>query len=111
MTKRSFKPVGCLTLRIINSTSLPLNLSHPWGLATNDSNEILLSDMGNNRIVVLNEKGECIRSFEQHVSYPTGLISDNTGRIFVTNRGNNKILVFNVIDEHMCHPCIWDSAS
>ena len=95
VTKRSFKPVGCLTLRIINSTSLPLNLSHPWGLATNDSNEILLSDMGNNRIVVLNEKGECIRSFEQHVSYPTGLISDNTGRIFVSNRGNNKILVFN----------------
>ena len=88
--KRSFKPVGCLAQGTIDST----NLSSPWGLATNDSNEIFLSDMKNDRILVLNEKGEFIRSFGQHVSYPTGLTCDNTGRIFVSNRGNDKILVF-----------------
>ena len=97
VSKRSFKPVGYLALGSIDSACL----SRPWGLATNDSNEILLSDMGNNRILVLNEKGEFIRSFGQHVSYPTGLISDNTGRIFVTNRGHNKILLFNQSGEYV----------
>ena len=97
VTKRSFKPVGVLELGSIDNTSL----SRPWGLATNDSNEILFSDMDNNRILVLSEKGEFIRSFGQHVSYPTGLTSDNTGRIFVSNRGNDRILVFNQNGEYV----------
>ena len=54
VAKRSFKPVGCLALGSIDNTSL----SSPWGLATNDSNEILLSDRDNDRIVIWNEKGE-----------------------------------------------------
>ena len=90
VTKRSFKPVGCLAQGLIDNASL----SRPWGLAKNDSNEILLSDMGNNRILVLNEKGEFIRSFAQHVSCPNGITSDNKGRIFVTNRGNDRIFFF-----------------
>ena len=97
VAKRSFKPVGCLALGSIDNASL----YRPWGLATNDSNEILLSDMANDRILVLNEKGEFIRSFWQHVSYPNGLISDNTGRIFVTNRGHNRILLFNQNGEYV----------
>ena len=97
VTKRSFKPVGFLKLGSIDH----LSLNHPWGLATNDSNEIFLSDMGNERILVLNEKGEFIRSFGQHVSYPTGLICDNRGRIFVSSRGNNKILLFNQNGEYV----------
>ena len=91
VAKRTYKPVGCLALGSIDNTSL----SSPWGLATNDSNEILLRDMGNDRILVLHEKGEFIRSFGQHVRDPTGLITDTMGRIFVANRGNNKIFVFN----------------
>jgi len=99
VTKRSFKPVGCLEVGTIDNVTCNLNL--PWGLATNDSNEILLSDMKNNRILVLNEKGKFIRSFGQHVSRPNGLTCDNTGRIFVTNRGNAGILVFNQIGEYV----------
>ena len=97
VSKRTYKSVGCLTLGSIDNTSL----SHPWGLATNNSNEILLSDMGNHRILVLNEKGEFVRSFEQHVRAPTGLITDNAGRSFVASRGNNKILVFNQNGEYV----------
>ena len=91
VTKRSFKPVGCLSR----------GSRHPWGLATNNSNEILLSDKRKDRILVFNEKGEFIRSFGQQVRYPTGLICDNAGRIFVANRGNNKILVFNQNGEYV----------
>jgi len=97
VAKRSFKPVGCLELGIIDN----VNLNRPWGLATNDSNEILLSDMNNNRILVLNEKGKFIRSFGQHVSAPNGLTCDNTGRIFVTNRGNDRIAVFDQNGEYV----------
>ena len=95
VSKRSFKPVGCLAQGSIDNASLYC----PWGLATNDSNEILLSDRGNNRLLVLNEKGEFIRSFGQHVSQPNGLICDNTGRIFVTYRSIDKILVLNANEE------------
>ena len=97
VSKRTFNPVGCLAQGNIDNASL----FHPWGLATNDSNEILLSDTCNDRILVLNEKGEFIRSFGQHLSLPTGLITDNAGRIFVTNRLNDKILVFNQNGEYI----------
>ena len=74
----------------------PNNLSRPWGVASNDSNEIFVSDMDNNRIVIFNEKGEFIGSFGQNLlNKPTGLSIDNKGRVYVANRGNNKILLFN----------------
>ena len=95
VSKRTYKPVGCLAQGSIDNA----NLSSPWGLATNDSNEILLSDRGNDRILVLNEKGEFIRSFGQHVSKPNGLVCDNTGKIFVTYKSNDKILVLNANGE------------
>ena len=91
VTKRSFKPVGYLAQGLIDNASV----FRPWGIASNESNEIMLSDMGNNRILVLNEKGEFIRSFGQHVSRPNGLTSDSTGRIFVTSRVNDRISIFN----------------
>lgn len=96
VSKRTFKPVGCLAQGSIDNAGL----SRPWGLATNDSNEILLSDRGNDRILVLNEKGEFIRSFGQRAkSCPNGLTCDNKGRIFVTNKLNDKILVLNANGE------------
>ena len=73
-----------------------------WGVASNDSNEIFVSNMDNNRIVVLNEKGEFIRSLGHRLlNKPTGICIDNEGRIFVANRGNNKILLFNSKGEYI----------
>ena len=68
----------------------------------NKSNEIFVSDMDNNRIVVFNEKGEFIRAFGQNVlNCPNGLITDKTGRIFVSSRNNNKILLFTSNGEYV----------
>ena len=93
--ERSFTIVGFTTGLIDNK-----NLSSPWGVATNDSNEIFVTDLNNNRIVVVNEKGHLIRCFGQKlVNKPTGICVDKEGRIFVANRGNNKILVFNPTEE------------
>lgn len=78
------------------------SLNHPWGVTVNESNEIFVSDMDNNRIVVFNEKGKFIWSFGQNVvNKPTGICIDNKGRIFVANRGNNKILLFNSKGEYV----------
>ena len=78
-----------------------LQLSKPWGVTANDSNEIFVSYM-NNCIVVFNENGEFIRSFgENSLHCPNGVLCDNMGRIFVTSRNDNKILVFGQRGEYI----------
>ena len=92
------------TLRFIGAERAieGLQLSGPWGIIANDSNEIFVSDMNNNRIVVFNENGEFIRTFGQNsLNCPNGVHTDNTGRIFVGNRYDNKILVFGQNGEYI----------
>ncbi len=90
--ERSFKPVGFIEIDSMDNEFF----KRPWGVAVNHSNEIFVSDMGSNRIVVLNEKEELIRSFGQNlVDMPAGVSIDNEDRIFVVNRRSNKILLFN----------------
>ena len=97
--ERWFKP-----LRFIGETAIEglVQLRNPWGITASDSNEIFVSDMNNNRIVVFNENGEFIRSFGQNfVKWPNGLLCDNMGRIFVISRYDNKILVFGQNGEYI----------
>ena len=98
MKERCFKP-----LRLIGAErAIEGLLSRPWGITANDSNEIFVSDMNNNRIVVFNENGEFIRSFgENSLHCPNGVLCDNMGRIFVTSRDDNKILVFGQRGEYI----------
>ena len=97
--ERCFKPLRFIrTERAIEG----LQLRRPWGIIANDSNEIFVSDMDNNRIVVFNENGEFIRSFgENSLHCPNGVLCDNMGRIFVTSRNDNKILVFGQSGEYI----------
>ena len=96
--ERCFKPLKFIGERAIEG----LQLSQPWGITANDSNEIFVSDMNNNRIVVFNEKGEFIRSFGQNfLNWPNGVLCDNMGRVFVTSRIDNKILVFGQNGEYI----------
>ena len=82
--ERSFKPMMVIKKKIDGKC-----LTDPWEVAVNNSNEIFVSDLSNNRILVFNEKGEFIRSFGQNlVSMPTGISIDNEGRAFVANGGN-----------------------
>ena len=64
--------------------------------------EIFITDMNNNRIVVLNEKGEFIRSFGKNlVRCPNGICIDKGNRVYVTNRANKKIMLFNSKGEYI----------
>ena len=81
-------------------------LKSPWGVAVNDCDEIFVSDMDNNRIVVFNEYGDFVRSFGHNIlSCPTGLAVDNTGRITVINRDDGKILLFTSNGEYVRTIC------
>jgi len=91
--ERSYMPVGFIGNGHIEGTKF----KRPWGVTVNSSNEIFVTDMDNDRIVVFNEKGEFMRSFGQNfltLSCPNGLIADNTGGIFVANRKSNNIVFF-----------------
>ena len=96
--ERSFSPVGFISGCIDNK-----DLNGPWGVALNNlNNEIVVSDVSNNRIVAVNEKGDLVRSFGQNlVDEPTGICIDNEGKIYVANRGNNKILLFTPKGEYI----------
>ena len=97
--ERCFKPLKLIGNRPIEGLRL---LIKPWGVNVNDSNEIFVSDMNNDLIVVFNENGEFIRSFGQNVlDCPNGVLFDNAGRIFVTSRDDNKIFVFGQRGEYI----------
>ena len=98
INERSFMPV-----RFIGEGSIDgETLLSPWGVAVNNSNEILVTDLSNNRILVLDEKGEFIRSFGQNlVNEPTGISIGNDGRTFVVSRGNDRILLFDPNGEYV----------
>jgi len=83
-------------------------------VAVNDSNEIFVTDKRNNRIVVLNDKGEFIGSFGQNlINLPTGIYISKEGRIFVANRGNNKLLLFsakaNILTKFRVADCLMNT--
>ena len=68
--ERTFTPLRCIG----EGTTEEKKVKYPWGIAVNDSDEIFVSDMNNNRIVVFNEYGEFVRSFGHNIlSCPTGL--------------------------------------
>lgn len=93
INERDFKPVRFIGTGILKC---------PWGIAVNDTNEIFVSDMGNNRVVVFTEEGEFVTAFGQNVpDLPTGLVLDNAGRIFVASRQNNKIFLFKSNGEYL----------
>ena len=114
--ERSFTPVGFIPKETTENQSFgqilcvalstvwtdPKDLNFPWGVAVDGANEVFVTDMNNNRIVVFNEQGEFIRSFGQNlVNKPTGICIDTEGRIFVANRSDNKILLFNPNGEYV----------
>ena len=100
--ERTFTPLRCIREGTIEEKKL----KHPWGIAVHDSDEIFVSDIKNNRIVVFNEYWEFVRSFGHNVlRNPTGLAVDNTGRIIVVSRKDGKILLFTPNGEYVRTIC------
>ena len=84
--ERTFKRIGFIEQK---------HFGRPWGVTVNNLDEIFVTDVENNTILVFNEDEQCIRIFGQNqVNRPTGISVDNEGRIYVANRGSNKISRF-----------------
>ena len=97
--KRSFLP-----LRFIGEGAFEgKTLDNPWGVAVNKSNhDIIVSDMGSDRIVVFNENGVFSKAFQHFdLKCPNGVFTDNAGRIFVCSRLSNKISLFQSSGEYI----------
>ena len=97
--KRSFLP-----LRFIGEGAFEgKTLDNPWGVAVNKSNhDIIVSDMGNDRIVVFNENGVFSKAFQHFdLKCPNGVFTDKAGRIFVCSRLSNKISLFQSNGEYI----------
>ena len=90
--KRSFLPLRFIGEGFVEGKKL----SNPWGVTVNKSNhDIIVSDMGNDRIVVFNENGVFCKAFKHfHVKGPNGVFTDKEGQIFVCSRRSNKISLF-----------------
>ncbi|PFX22950.1 E3 ubiquitin-protein ligase TRIM71 [Stylophora pistillata] len=89
--ERTFKPIVHFGELSIDEKKL----SSPWGVTVSNSNDIFVSDMDNNRILVFNDEGNFVWKFgEKFLEEPTGISVDDNGRIFVANRASNNILIF-----------------
>ena len=88
--ERTFKPMVHFGEQSIDEKKL----NSPWGVTVNNSNDIFVTDMDNNRVLVFNDEGNFVRSFgENLLEEPTGISINNNGGIFVANRTSNKILL------------------
>jgi len=81
----------------------------PLGIALDSSDNIYISDYGNDRIQKLNNSGELLEVWGGPTLYdgrslrgPYYLeIDENLGRLYVGDRGNNRIVVFNLDGEFL----------
>jgi hypothetical protein len=73
----------------------------PWGLDTDNSGNVYVSDWGNNRICKFTQQGDFISYFGEEgtgngsLSGPSGIAVDKYGDTFVADTGNNRVQLFN----------------
>jgi DNA-binding beta-propeller fold protein YncE len=79
----------------------PLNLfKNPTGIAVDNSGRVYICDTGNNRILIINAKGEIVQNLgatgksPAKFLRPTGIAVDNAGAIYVADQGNCRIQIF-----------------
>jgi DNA-binding beta-propeller fold protein YncE len=71
-------------------------LNSPQGLVVDESGRVLVTDQGNNRLVVLGFDGtefDYLASFSAGLSAPSGVAVDTWGNIVVADTGNHRVVV------------------
>ena len=69
----------------------------PWGIAVNASNDVIVTDMGNQCVKIFSVKDRVVltQSFGQKLfGQPTGICVDVEGRIYVADKQKNTISLF-----------------
>ncbi|XP_078361779.1 E3 ubiquitin-protein ligase TRIM45-like [Oculina patagonica] len=84
-------------------------LSKPFGVAINESNELAVTDNGNNRVQVFSSDGTHLRSFgrkgakQGEFNFPSGIAFDKKGNITVVDSHNHRIQLFSEQGEYQSH--------
>ena len=75
-------------------------LNGPWGVAVNDSDEIAVTELHNDRVSVFSSDGTHLRSFGREgknngeFNQPSGIAFDSLGNIVVADCENHRVQVF-----------------
>uniref|UniRef100_A0A915JF92 Uncharacterized protein n=1 Tax=Romanomermis culicivorax TaxID=13658 RepID=A0A915JF92_ROMCU len=75
-------------------------LYRPWGIACDKLSRIVVSDRGNNRIQIFDQKGNFLTTFgregkgDGEFKKPAGLAINNNNEIIVVDKDNHRIQVF-----------------
>ncbi|MBX7152640.1 hypothetical protein K1X84_13445 [bacterium] len=64
----------------------------PFGVATDRSGNIYVSDWNNNRIQVFTSNGSFLRSMTPGLNYPRGIVFDKNGHLYIADSGNSRII-------------------
>ena len=85
-------------------------LSKPWGVAVNERNEIVVTEVGNNRFQVFSSDGTFLRSFggkgdkQGELNSPAGIGFDvNNENILVVDNVNGRVQLFSEQGEYLNH--------
>ena len=82
-------------------------LYHPWGVAVNSKDEIVVTDCWNHRVQIFNSNGNYLRSFGQkgrkagEFDSPVGVTVHKSGNIFVVEVNNHRIQIFSGEGEYV----------
>ena len=75
-------------------------LNRPWGVAINERGEMVVTELGGNRVTVFSLSGEKLRSFgacgsgQGQFKDPCGVAVDGEGNLLVTDGINNRVQKF-----------------
>ena len=83
-------------------------LTHPWGVAVNERNEIAVTEIGNHRIQVFSSDGTYLRSFgrkgdkQGELNWPAGIAFDiKNENILVVDSENHRVQLFSEQGEYV----------
>ncbi|CAH3109978.1 unnamed protein product [Pocillopora meandrina] len=88
-----------------SSSAGVLNL--PWGVAVNERDEIVGTELGNSRVQVFSSDGTYLRSFgrqgnkQGEFNGPCGITIHETNNIIVVDRGNHRVQLFSEQGEYL----------
>lgn len=95
---KDYKVQAVLTIDGTNTKCGPINV---WGIAPVGKDKIMVADHGNNRMLIFDRKGNCIKSWGKggrgpmEFTEPSGMTSDDDGNAYVIDTWNGAIKEFN----------------
>ena len=100
---RQFRPV----LSFGQQGSSTRMLNHPWGVAVNERDEIVVTESANSRVQVFSSDGTYLRSFgrkgnkQGELNYPRGITIHETNNIIVVDSWNHRVQLFSEQGEYL----------